>query len=228
MKILTDISFKEHCDLYTEIHSSIAIHSCQVGLTQKDIFLLSKPSLLVYKAGKMTGVTNPEFIKFTLSEGTYSIDDFNAKIKISILQQRQGWESPQIKDLNLVIPKDYLFIADNAIFYTLGIQDKYLEKNTLIRSTLPPGSYKTSLDTSFAPKILSLHCEQINKTKIELDGQPSGLLVSTHVLKYAASFPRAHLVFLELEGTHHHLDFKILDENNNEVIPVLYHSIYGY
>ena len=123
MKILTDISFKEHCDLYTEIHSSIAIHSCQVGLTQKDIFLLSKPSLLVYKAGKMTGVTNPEFIKFTLSEGTYSIDDFNPKIKISILQQRQGWESPQIKDLNLVRLKAYLFMVDNAIFYALGIQN---------------------------------------------------------------------------------------------------------
>ena len=70
------------------------------------------------KAGKQTGVTNTEFIKFTLSEGTYSIDDFNAKIKISILQQRQGWESPQINDLNLLIPKDYLFMADNAIFYS--------------------------------------------------------------------------------------------------------------
>ena len=29
-----------------------------------------------------------------------------------------------------------------------------------------------------------------------------------------------HLLFLELEDPHrHHLDFKILDENNNEVIP---------
>ena len=28
-----------------------------------------------------------------------------------------------------------------------------------------------------------------------------------------------HLVFLELENIHQHLDFKILDENNNEVIP---------
>ena len=117
-KVLTDTSFKENCDLYTEIHGSTAIHSCQVGLAQKDIILLSKASLIVYKAGKQTGVTNTEFIKFTLSEGTYSIDDFNAKIKISILQQRQGWESPQINDLNLLIPKDYLFMADNAIFYS--------------------------------------------------------------------------------------------------------------
>ena len=49
-------------------------------------------------AGKQTGVTNTEFIKFTLSGGTYSIDDFNVKINVSILQQGQGWEAPQIKD----------------------------------------------------------------------------------------------------------------------------------
>ena len=52
MKVLTYTSFKEHCDLYTEIHRSIAIHSCQVGLAQKHIILLSKASLIVYKTGK--------------------------------------------------------------------------------------------------------------------------------------------------------------------------------
>ena len=80
-------------------------------------------------------------------------------------------------------------MADNAIFYAFDIQDKYLEKTMLIRSTLPSGSYKTSLDTSPPPKILSLHCKQINKTKNDLDGQPSSLLVSTHALNYSASFP---------------------------------------
>ena len=138
---------------------------------------------------------------------------------MAILQQRQDWESPQIKDLKLVIPKDYLFMADNTIFYALGIQDNYLEKTTLIRSTLPPGSYKTSLDTSPPPKILSLHCKQINKVKNRLDGQPSSLWVSMHVFNCNASFSPVHLVFLELDIDQPHLDFKILDENNNEVIP---------
>ena len=86
---------------------------------------------------------------------------------MAILQQRQDWESPQIKDLKLVIPKDYLFMADNTIFYALGIQDNYLEKTMLIRSTLPPGSYKTSLDTSPPSKILLLLCKQIKKFKNE-------------------------------------------------------------
>ena len=41
-----------------------------------------------------------------------------------------------------------------------------------------------------------------------------------HVFNYnAAGFSPAHLAFLELEDIHQHLDIKILDENNNKVIP---------
>ena len=219
MKVLTYTSYKEHCDLCTKIHGSIAVNSFQIGLTQKDIILLSEASIVIYKAGKHTGVENDKFIHFNLSAGTYSIDDFNAKVKISILQQRQDWEPPQIKDLKLVIPEDYTFMASNNFFITLGIPDKYLDKTTLMRSTLPPGSYKTSRDTSPPPISLSLHCKQINKVKNELDGQPSILLVSMHVSNYKATFSPIHLVFLELDIDQPHLDFKILDENNNEVIP---------
>ena len=86
MKVLTYTSFKEHCDLYTEIHGSIAVNSCQVELPQKDNILLSKVSIIVYKAGKRTGVENTKFISFNLSAGTYSSDGFNAKIKVEILQ----------------------------------------------------------------------------------------------------------------------------------------------
>ena len=219
MKVLTYTSYKEHCDLYTEIHGSIAVNSCQIELAQKDIILLSNASIIVYRTGKRTSVENNKFIHFNLSAGTYSIDDFNAKIKVAILQERQDWEPPQIKDLKLVIPEDYTFMASNNIFIALGIQDKYLEKATLIRSTLPPGSYKTSLDTSPPPISLSLHCKQFNKVKNELDGKPSGLLARMHVSNYKATFSPIHLVFLELDIDQPHLDFKILDENNNEVIP---------
>ena len=41
-----------------------------------------------------------------------------------------------------------------------------------------------------------------------------------HVSNYKATFSPVHLLFLELEDIHRsHLDLKILDENNNEVIP---------
>ena len=95
--------------------------------------------------------------------------------------------------------------------------DKYLKKTTLIRLTLPPGSYKTSLDP--LPRSLSLHCKQINKIKYEIDGQLSSLLARMHFSNYKATFSPIHLVFLELDIDQPHLDFKILDENNNEVIP---------
>ena len=56
-------------------------------------------------------------------------------------------------------------MADNTIFYAHGIQDSYLEKNTFIRSTLPPGSYKTSLDTSPPSKIFSFTLSKSIKLK---------------------------------------------------------------
>ena len=140
MKVLTYTSYKEHCDLHTEIHGSIALNSCQIELAQKDIILLSSVSIIVNKAGKRTGVEKAKLISFNLSAGTYSIDDFNAKTKVAILQQRQDLEPPQIKDLKLVIPEDYTFIASNNILIAHGIPYNYLEKTTLIRLTLPPGS----------------------------------------------------------------------------------------
>ena len=93
-----------------------------------------------------------------------------------------------MKNLKLVIPEDYTFIASNNFFIALGIQDNYLEKTTLIKSRLFPGSYKTSLDISPPPISLSLHFKQINKVKVELDGQPSSLLTLMHFSNYTATF----------------------------------------
>ena len=74
-----------------------------------------------------------------------------------------------------------------------------------------PGSCKTNC--------LSLHCRQISEVKNELDGQPSSLLARMHVSNYKVTFFTIHLVFLELDIDQPYLDFKILDENNNEIIP---------
>ena len=63
----------------------------------KDIILLSNVSIIVYKAGKRTGVENNKFIHFNLSAGSYSIDNFKAKIKVAVLQKRQDWEPSKIK-----------------------------------------------------------------------------------------------------------------------------------
>ena len=126
------------------------------------------PPIITYKTGTTIGVENRSLIHSSIPARTYSIDDFNTKIKEFVLQQRQDWELPPIKDLKLVIPKDYTFLADNTIFIAFGIPDECLKKTALIRSTLTPGSYKTSLD--LLPRSLSLQCKQINKIKNELDG----------------------------------------------------------
>ena len=128
MRVLTCTLYKEHHDLYSEIQGSIAVNGCQVGLVQKSIILLSKVYIIVYKAGKRTGVENTKFISFNLLAGTYSIDDFNTKIKVAILQQRQDWEPPQVKDLRLVITKDYTFMADNTIFMHLLYKTNILKR----------------------------------------------------------------------------------------------------
>ena len=78
----------------------------RLGLLKKISFYYQRPPLIAYKAGKPTGVDNRNLIYSSIPAGTYSIDDFNTKIKEFVLQQRQGWEPPRIKDLKLVIPKD--------------------------------------------------------------------------------------------------------------------------
>ena len=209
MKVLTYKSYKEHCSLYIEIQGSIPVNSCHIELTQKDIILLSSVSVIFYKAGAGTGVENNRFIKFSISPGTCSIDNFNAKIRTAVLQERQDWVPLQIKDLELIIPKYYKFMASNIFFTVLGILDKHLEKATLIKSTLPSGSYKTSIDTLPPPKSLSQHCKQINKVKNELDGQPSSLLASMHISNHKTTFSPMYFAFLELD-THRPLLCRVL------------------
>ena len=98
-------------------------------------------SIVIYKASKHTGAESDKFIHFNIPADTYSIDHFNVKITVLIQRQRKGWELSQIKDLKLVIPDDYTFMASNNFFIALGIPDNYLERIALIRSALTPGSY---------------------------------------------------------------------------------------
>ena len=165
---------------------------------------------MVYKAGKRTGIEHNKFIRFNLSAGTYSIDDFNTKLRAEISQQSQYQEPPQIKYLKLAISELYTSMASNTSLLLLAYPDNYLERNTVIWPALPPGSYKTFLHTSPPPKALSLHCKQISKVKNELDGQPPSLLVYMHVSNCKTTFSPMPLVYLESEKHMPHLDFKLL------------------
>ena len=78
MKVLTYTSYKEHCKLYTEIHGSIAISDCQIRLFKKGKILLEDNILMKYSKSSPSGTFRlDDYIQFTLSSATYSVDDFN-------------------------------------------------------------------------------------------------------------------------------------------------------
>ena len=80
---------------------------------------------MIYKAGKHTLVENDKFVNLNIPADSYSIDHFNVKFTVLISRRRKDWEPPQIKDLKLVIPEDYPFMASNHIFIALGIPNDY-------------------------------------------------------------------------------------------------------
>ena len=97
-------------------------------------------------------------INFTPSADTYYINDFNAKVQAVVLIVR----SDSNKRLKAILPGNYTLITFN-IFYWLGILGNNLQKTTRNNSTLPYGTYKTSLDTPLSLKSLLLHYKQINR-----------------------------------------------------------------
>ena len=72
MKVLTCTSYKEHWELYTEIHGSIAVNDCQIGLFKKDKILLK--DIILMKYSKSSGIFGrDDYIQFTLSSATLSM-----------------------------------------------------------------------------------------------------------------------------------------------------------
>ena len=69
--------------------------------------------------------------------GTYSIVGFNKKINVAVLQKRQNWKPPQIKDLKLVIPENYTFMASNTSFIFLVYSTAILKKLPLTSQPCP-------------------------------------------------------------------------------------------
>ena len=80
-----------------------------------------------YSIGSRMGVEE-RHIKFTLLPAAYSIDNFNVRVKVALLQQIQDWEAPQIRDLKLVIPEHFTFMPSNSFFIALGILSPNFER----------------------------------------------------------------------------------------------------
>ena len=103
-------------------------------------------------------------------------------------------------------------MTSNSFFIALGIPNSSLEKPTPVKSTIAPGTYKTSFDTLLPPKLLSLHPKQMDKIKNEVEGELSRLLACMQVSGYKAAFTPMYLVLLQQDTHHCYLNFKLLDE----------------
>ena len=84
MRNMSNYDFSEIPEI-SEVPGPIAVNSCSIALSRTDIMLLSDVALILYKAGLGAGVQDVH-IKFALLAGTYSIDDFNVKVKEAFLQ----------------------------------------------------------------------------------------------------------------------------------------------
>ena len=91
-------------------------------------------------------------------------------------------------------------------------------KINIEKSLIFSSACQKSLDTSPLPKSLSLHCKQLNRAKNKVDGRASSLLACIQNSNYRVRFTPMHLVFLELDSHHLHLDFQLLNENSNVII----------
>ena len=123
---MTYTSYKEHYELYTEIHGPFAVNSCQIELAQKDVILLSSISVIF-----MELVNALVWKRKNLSNLVY----LQALIQLMILTQKPV---AVLQERQLHIPEHYIFIASDILFITLAILDKHLEGTTKTKSTLPP------------------------------------------------------------------------------------------
>ena len=133
------------------------------------------------------------------------------------------WKPPIIENCQLKIPDLYTFIASNLLFEALGITNTI--KLSAVKSSLFKGAYQTTLTPT--PKNIYFYSNQIDEIANEINGQPSKLLYSWDVSvsqgdltfspKHAVN--SNHLIFLQLRKTCRRLEFALLGNQNNEVIP---------
>ena len=105
--------------------------------------------MILYAISKRL-VANDFQLKIIIPAGTYFINAFNKKIKVSM----PLWVSPQTKDYTLLITEHHTFVASALYFKTLGINTNFLTK---MNSLLTNGEYRTNLKPP--PKKISLHCK---------------------------------------------------------------------
>ena len=209
MWLLTFTRYQKNNILYTPIEGVIAILKIATTLpkTRNDKIHLTDEVIILYKR-----------------KGNYSTDQFNQLFAKNNEIRTSQWEPPIIENYQLKIPDSlYTFTTSNLLFQALGITNAI--KLSAINASLFGGAYQTTLTPT--QQNLYFYCNQIDEIANEINGQPSKLLYSWDVsesegdLTYSPEHAvnSKHLIFLQLKKTCHHLEFALLDNNNNEIIP---------
>ena len=221
MRLLTFTRYQKNNILYTPIEGVVAILKIEFALpkTRNDKIRLTDEVIILYKRKK-----EEKPVLFVLSKGSYSIDQFKQLFAKNNEIRTSQWEPPIIENYQLKIPDSlYTFTASNLLFEALGITNAI--RPSAVKSSLFGGAYQTTLTPT--PKNIYFYCNQIDEIANEINGQPSKLLYSwdvsesegdlTYRPKHAVN--SNHLVFLQLRKTCYRLEFALLDNQNNEIIP---------
>ena len=108
---------------------------------------------MILPSGSSTGIEDGQ-LKFTLSADTHSIVDFNAKVEVAVLKQRQDCESPQIKNLKLIILWSITHLWPLIVFLLRLAYLATMSKRLHAPSSFTPWNIEKSLDTHNLPKII--------------------------------------------------------------------------
>ena len=200
MRLLTFTRYQKNNILYTPIEGVIAILKIAIVLpkTRNDKMRLTDEVIILYKRKK-----EEKPILFVLSEGSYSIDQFNQLFAKNNEINTMQWKPPIIENYQLKIPdSSYTFTASNVLFEALGITNAI--KFSEVKSSLFGGAYQTTLTPT--PKKVYFYCNQIDEIANEINGQPSKLLYSWDVSESQGDLtfsPKQgvnsnHLIFLQL------------------------------
>ena len=219
MRLLTFTRYQKNNRLYTPIEGVIAILKIETTLpkTRNDKIRLTDKVTILY-------VNNKVPIKFMLSKGNYSIDQFNQLLAKNPEIFTRQWKPPMIENYQLKIPDNYMLSASNLLFEALGITNGI--DLTAVKSSLFEGSYQTTLTPP--PKNIYFYCNQIDDISNEIDGQPSKLLCFWEVSETQGDLTYTpkhmvhsnHLIFLRLNKARcHRLEFALLDNQHNDKIP---------
>ena len=166
-------------------------------------------------------VANDSKLKITIPAGTYSIYEFNQKLKVS----KPKWVSPKIEAGKLIIPEHHTFVASTPLFDALGITNKSIIIKR--KFSLYKGEYQTSLKPP--PKKVTLYCEEIDKFHNKIDRQPSTQLFSVDIKNDVVHYAPLNPVYLPLTpDSHSALHLVLLDENHRNVTPKAFNLVLLY